>query len=296
MRPAGFRQRALKTTGRIQGTARARGIIAPLAAVVFGAVAAGLAAASAAEIARQGGLRSYVQTLPGSVVKVDMVAVPAGSVQIDGRAVGVKPFWIASTEMTWEAFDAFTASGPPAPGGDHTKYGVDAIARPSKSYILPDLGWGHHGYPAINISFLSAQMFCRWLSASTGKRYRLPTEAEWQYACQAGSAPAKLTPAQLDQVAWYARDSGGHTHPVAKLKPNAWQLYDMLGNVGEWATDLDGKPVLCGGTYSDKAAAQTPYARARQTPAWQEEDPQLPKSQWWLSNGSFVGFRVVCEP
>ncbi len=243
-------------------------------------------------------LTSYVQPLPGNeVVKVDMVAIPAGSITIRGKKVDIKPFWIASTETPWEAFDVFTESGEPSPAGDQTPLAPDAIARPSKSYIPPDRSWGHHGYPAIDVSILSVQMYCRWLSSKTGKKYRLPTEAEWEYACRAGSAVnTPLPAAKLGQIAWYADNSDERTHPIGKKLPNAWKLYDMYGNVGEWATDLDNKPVLCGGTHNDKANKITPTERKYYTKAWQEEDPQLPKSRWWLSNGDFVGFRVVCEP
>ena len=94
-------------------------------------------------------LASYTETLPDSVVTISMVQIPGGSVAIGGKQVDVKPFWIASTETPWEAFDAFLASGPPSPPYDQTAFAPDAVARPSKSYILPDLGWGHHGFPAI---------------------------------------------------------------------------------------------------------------------------------------------------
>lgn len=180
---------------------------------------------------------------------------------------------------------------------DQTEFPPDAIARPSKSYILPDLGWGHHGYPAINISFISAQMYCRWLTKATGKKYRLPTEAEWEFACRAGAAgDGKLPRPLLEKSAWYLGNSDKLSHPVGKKLPNAWKLFDMYGNVGEWATDLEGKSILCGGTFRDLAAHIAATTRRRWTPKWQETDPQLPKSRWWLSDGPFVGFRVVCEP
>ncbi len=243
-----------------------------------------------------GALTSFVQVLPDSVVKVNMVAIPAGTVTIAGQKAPIKPFWIAGTETPWEAFDVFIASGEPSKPYDQTEFVPDAIARPSKSYILPDLGWGHHGYPAINISFLSAQMYCRWLSSKTGKKYRLPTEAEWEYACRTGVAgDLKLTKLQIEKSAWYAGNSDKLAHPVGKKLPNGWKLYDMFGNVGEWATDMSGKPVLCGGTFKDPALLTAPGTRKRWTPKWQETDPQLPKSRWWLSDGPFCGFRVVCE-
>jgi formylglycine-generating enzyme required for sulfatase activity len=224
-------------------------------------------------------------SLPESVVKIDMVPIPG--------ADGVKPFYMAKTETAWEAFDVYLASGPPSVAYDQTDFAADAIARPSRSYKLPDLGWGHRGYPVINVNIDSAVMFCRWLSSVTGKKFRLPTEAEWEHAARAGASA--IDPAKLDEVAWYAGNSEWQTQPVGKKKPNAFGLFDMLGNVGEWAMDKDGKPVLCGPHFEDEASAFSFGLRRRYSEAWQESDPQMPKSRWWLSDGPFAGFRVVCE-
>ena len=240
---------------------------------------------------------TYIETLPKSLVKMQMLLIPGGTIKIGDKSVTVKPFYMAKTETPWEAFDAFTASGPSSPPYDQTEFPADAIARPSKSYILPDLGWGHSGFPAINISFTSAEMFCRWMAAETKKKYRLPTEAEWELACRAGAAGAwKMDKPTLEKSAWYVGNSDRVTHPVGKKLPNKFGLYDMLGNPGEWATDTEGKPVLCGGTFLDPAAEIAPGTRKRWTPKWQETDPQFPKSRWWLADGKFVGFRFVCEP
>ena len=142
-------------------------------------------------------------------------------------------------------------------------------------------------------------MFCRWLSAQTGKKYRLPTEAEWEYACRAGSTcrRSSMTPAQADKVRpGTPATADRKTHPVAKKLPNAWKLYDMEGNVGEWGTDADGKFVLCGGHLQRQSGPTAAHHAPSLFPAWQATDPQLPKSRWWLSDGIFCGFRIVCEP
>lgn len=269
-----------------------------LGVLLLGCMVSSAAQPPAASGAR---LEPFIQTLADSVVKIRMVPVPGGTVRIGTRTVTVKPFWMARTETPWEAFDVFAASGPASPSYDQTEFSADAIARPSKSYILPDLGWGHNGYPAINVSFMSVQMFCRWLASATGKQYRLPTEAEWELACRGGDAqkapgPWKISKALLEKSAWYAGNSARTTHPVGKKLPNKLGLCDILGNAGEWATDLAGKPILCGGTFLDGPAAIAPVTRRRQTPKWQETDPQFPKSRWWLADGKFVGFRIVCEP
>lgn len=238
----------------------------------------------------------FGQTLPASVVKIQMLPIPAGSVKIGGKEIAVKPFYLAETETPWEAYDVFLGSGPPSPPYDQTAYAPDAVARPSKSYILPDLGWGHHGYPVINVSFTSADMFCRWLAATTHKKYRLPTEAEWELACREGEGEAwKIDKATMEKSSWYAKNSAGTTHPVGKKAPNKFGLYDMLGNVGEWATDPEGKPVLCGASFKDGPEGISPSMQRRWTPKWQETDPQIPKSRWWLADAPFAGFRIVCE-
>lgn len=244
-----------------------------------------------------GKLAPYIETLPNTVVKIQMAVVPGGVYESAGKKVDVKPFYMARTETAWEAFDAFLGSGPPSKPYDQTEFAPDAIARPSKGYILPDLSWGHNGYPVINISHTTAEMFCRWLSKVSKKKYRLPTEAEWELACRAGTAgPWKLAKADAEKAAWYKDNSKEVTHPVGKKASNKFGLYDTLGNVGEWSNDLDGKPVLCGGTFLDALAGLNPTARKRWDATWQQSDPQMPKSRWWLSDGPFAGFRVVCEP
>lgn len=240
--------------------------------------------------------------IPGTTARIELVQVPSGSIKLEDpvkkgtvKNVPVRSFWIARTELTWEAYDPFVY-GLSESGKVADPKGADAIARPSKPYIPPDLGWGHQGYPVINVTHHAATEYCKWLSAVTGRKFRLPNEAEWEYACRAGAAtPWKPAGAVLDAVAWYAANSGNQTHPVAKKKPNAWGLFDVLGNVGEWANDLSGKPVLCGGSYWESANAVNSSARAYQTPDWNATDPQVPKSKWWLSDGSFAGFRVVAD-
>lgn len=219
-----------------------------------------------------------------------MIPLPPGSILIQGKEVKIQNIAIGETELPWDVFDIYAFSLDLSL--DERAQGVDAQARPTKPYGAPDRGFGHSGYPALSMTYHSAEMFCKWLSKKTGRTYRLPTEAEWEYAARGGAADL---PADLSAVAWFRENSEFKTHQCAKKQPNAWGLYDCLGNAGEWAAGMDGKPVLCGGTYRDKKENVGFGARALQQPSWNQTDPQNPKSPWWLSDGGFVGFRVVCE-
>ena len=237
----------------------------------------------------------FSEQISGTLVKFDMIPIPAGVIAVADPAkegatkkVKIKPLYVGRTEVTWDEYDVFVFKfdepQSPAPGGS------DAVSHPSKPYGAADRGYGHKGYPAINMSYYGAEQYCRWLSLKTGKKYRLPTEAEWEYACTA----CKPLPGEkeLAQYAWFWQEK---TQPVGKKKPNAWGIFDMLGNVAEWCVGLDGKPVVCGGSFEDFAKDMVPSKRRYQEPSWSANDPQDPKSRWWLSDAQFVGFRVICE-
>ncbi|MCI5223862.1 MAG: formylglycine-generating enzyme family protein, partial [Candidatus Electrothrix sp. AR4] len=103
-----------------------------------------------------------------------------------------------------------------------------------------DQSWGREDRPVINVSWQDADAYCAWLRRETGQTYRLPTEAEWEYACRAGSATTWCfgdDEKRLGEYAWYAKNSGIKTHPVGKKQANAWGLQDMHGNVWEWCRD-----------------------------------------------------------
>jgi len=248
-------------------------------------------------------LKPYTETIQGTLVKFDMVPVPGGTYTVvdpdtgKSRKVTIKPFYIGKTEVTWDEYDVYLNKLDLQNSGGTE--GADAVSRPSRPYGAPDRGFGHTGYPAISISYHAAQQYCKWLSSKTGKKYRLPTEVEWEYACRAKVLPAGpiADSALLDKLAWHSGNSGGKTHPVGTKQPNAWGIYDMLGNAGEWCQPMYGEePVLRGGCYSDDPKEVHPAARKPFSPDWQASDPQYPKSKWWLSDGPFAGFRVVCEP
>lgn len=235
-------------------------------------------------------------SIPGTLVTFEMVAVPGGTAEVPTasgtRRVEVKPFLVGRTELAWDAYDAFTLAPAPAVNAG----GADATSRPSRPYGAPDYGFGHRGFPTMSVARTAAEAFCAWLSAQTGKRYRLPTEAEWVHMARLAAGGETLAPARRDALAWHRGNAGDRTHAVATRRPDALGLYDLFGNVAEWVTTEDGRRVARGGSYVDAPAGVGPHARAVQDDSWNERDPQIPKSRWWLSDAPFIGFRIVREP
>ena len=234
---------------------------------------------------------SFAQKLPGTLVEFKMVAVPDGQFLVADKPVPIKGIWIGETEVTWDLFDVWAYRLDLTP--EQKAHEFDAENRPSHPYGAPDRGFGHEGYAALSMTHHAAQVFCKWLSSKTGKKFRLPTEAEWEYAARAG---AKKEPSPLGDFAWFEGNSEETTHPVKSKKPNAWGLYDMLGNAVEWCEPSVGvEPVVRGGYFRTEQKELTFGLREFYDPSWQLRDAQQPKSSWWLSDGDFVGLRLVCE-
>ncbi len=244
--------------------------------------------------APQPALEPYTEQIPGTLSSFKMIPIPAGSITIQTaegpKKVDIDPFWMSETEVKWEEFDIYAYGLDLKEAGQEA--GSDGIIRPSKPYGAPDRGFGHEGYAALSMTYGVGTEYARWLSQKTGKNYRLPTEAEWEYACRAGADD----PAPLAERAWYADNSNNKTQPIASKKPNAWGLYDMLGNALEWCTGVNGEQMACGGSYLSPGEGLSCSSRDKQTPAWQETDPQIPKSVFWLTDATWIGFRIAREP
>jgi formylglycine-generating enzyme required for sulfatase activity len=264
--------------------------------------------------------KTYQQKLPGSDVSFTMVAIPAGTFTLGSKSiladadesppveVSLSPYWIGQHEVTFAEWDVFfkDATIPQVKN-------MDGITRATPQYI--DLTWGmgrEPNHPANSMSQQAALMYCRWLYARTGIFYRLPTEAEWEYACKAGDAKP-IDAGILPEFGWFTGNSSGKFQPVMLKKANTWGLFDMLGNLSEWTLDqydpqsyatLPAKDPLMapgtrypktvrGGSYMDAPNQLRCTNRISSDPKWNIRDPQIPKSRWWMTDGMFVGFRVV---
>ncbi|MGA2177713.1 MAG: SUMF1/EgtB/PvdO family nonheme iron enzyme [Verrucomicrobiota bacterium] len=283
-------------------------------------------------------MKAYTNAIPGSAVTYVMVPIPGGQFLMGSPAgeahrnedegppheVKIEPFWMEQCEVTWNEYELFMypEESKPAPPTDgttnYTSDLADAVARPSKPYVEMSFGMGKGGYPAISMTQHACNIYCQWLSAKTGHFYRLPTEAEWEYACRAGTTTAYFfgdDPAKLGDYAWFADNSDFKYQKVGRKKPNPWGLYDIIGNVDEWTLDQYDpeyykqfketvsepwnratKPyphVVRGGSWEDDADKLRSACRRGSSSDWKMQDPQLPKSVWFLTDAQFVGFRII---
>lgn len=295
-----------------------------------------------AEAKTPGEMKKYKEVIEHTEATIEMLPIPGGKFMMGSpesepghkpdesplHEVEVSPFWMAKTEITWDAYDVWMSDldlyrrevlkqerTPRDKLAD-----VFQISQPTKPYTDMSFGMGKRDFPAICMTQHAARTFCKWLSAKTGRYYRLPTEAEWEYACRAGTTTAYSygdDPETLEDYAWFADNAGEGYHKVARKKPNAWGLYDMHGNVAEWVLDQyyeKGYPssgpgsektdplaiptelyprVVRGGGWNEDAAMCRSAAREPSTEDWIAQDPQVPVSIWYLTDALHVGFRIV---
>lgn len=287
---------------------------------------------------------SYRERIPGNEPKqsadFDLVPIPAGRFTMGsptseaGRKaaegpqhkVRVDAFWMGRTEVTWNEFEIFMYQKRRSSSKDRIDSNVikrsnqtAVVAYPTMPYVEMSYGMGKDGYPAISMTQYAARKYTQWLSAKTGHFYRLPTEAEWEYACRAGAQTAYHfgdDPSKLGEYAWYADNSDFKYQKVGTKKPNPWGLYDMHGNVAEWCLDQYNpdyyskfgnavgvnplnRPVelyprvVRGGSWDDLPVRLRASARRASHPDWKIQDPQIPRSSWCHTDAQFLGMRVV---
>lgn len=270
---------------------------------------------------------AYKDKIDGVRVSLKMLPIPAGSFQLKGSVEGdeftaeLDAFWMAEKELPWDIYRKFME---PKVSRDKDGYpedksqiedGVTILAQPSKPYHAMSFGMGVRRHPAIAMTHHAANKFCQWLSWKTGHFYRLPTEAEWEYAARAGRSEDR--PVDVEAVAWHADNSGGTYKRLGKKEANPWGLHDMLGNVMEWTLDgyvenrrlaLGDKdvvknpfirgtkpyPHVCKGGHWNAAPSELSFSgRVPSDPIWKIADPQVPKSIWYHTSIMWLGFRPV---
>jgi formylglycine-generating enzyme required for sulfatase activity len=156
-----------------------------------------------------------------------MVVIPGGSFHmgLDDPQDNASPWTVPVHEVTIKAFEM---------GKTVVTQGQWAAIMGNNPSNYKNCG---DNCPVENVSWHDAQAFIRKLNAKTGKQYRLPSEAEWEYACRAGGPQVYCGSDSADSVGWFISNSGDMTHPVATKQANAFGLYDMIGNVVEWVED-----------------------------------------------------------
>ena len=267
-------------------------------------------------------MQPYADVIPGTGVNMEMVPIKAGTFTMgtpetekgrrkdEGpqRKMAVEAFWMGKFEVTWNQyrlfmFEQLSSVRDPL---------VDGVSRPTKPYVEMSFGMGVDGFPAISMTQHAANKFAQWLSAKTSHFYRLPTEAEWEYACRAGTTTAYSfgdDATALTSFGWFTKNAPQRYEPVGKKKPNAWGLHDMHGNVSEWTLDqyapyaatpapwvkaTEPYPhAVRGGAWTDPAEACRCGSRLASDLSWKMQDPQLPQSIWYLTDAQFLGLRLV---
>lgn len=290
----------------------------------------------------------YTLTIPGSKISVEMLPVPGGAFKMGSSsesedhgedegpqvAVEVGPMWVAKYETSWAEYKLYMSMyalfKTLESDGLRTvneANAVDAVTAPTELYDPSfTFEFGQDAQlPAVTMTQYAAKQYTKWLSKLTGNQYRLPSEAEWEYACRAGSESAFHfgdDAAELGEYAWYGDNSDEQPHKVGLKKPNAFGLHDMHGNVMEWVIDgyaedgyssLSGKTepltlmdsirwpdsaenrVVRGGSWQDDAERLRSAARIGSADEdWKAEDPNVPLSPWWYTDDPArgVGFRI----
>lgn len=298
----------------------------------------------------QGYMVPYTVTLPGSEATFEMIPIPGGTFKMGSPdsekghktdeapqfEVRVEPFWMGKYPVTWAEYREFMKltdlfrglEGLTPPPRKVTKDNqADAVTSPSNLYdptFTYRLGQKPK-QPAATLSQYAAKQYTKWLTLLTGPFYRLPSEAEWEYACRAGTTTAYFfgdDPKDLGKYAWFFDNSNETTHEVGLKLPNPWGLYDMCGNVSQWTLDAytpdykkqagHSQPVpaadaiawptklfprvLRGGSWDGDAVDCRSAARRQSADdAWRETDPNQPKSPWWFTEPESlsVGMRII---
>lgn len=260
---------------------------------------------------------------PGKESGIRFVHIPAGEFWMGSRPedrpaeAAEKPrhrvkltrdFYISAHEVTVgdfrkfvEATDYRTTAEKNGLGGWQANWST------SKGKRSPTCTWRNPGFaqtdkdPVVVVSWDDAVAFSRWLTTVEGAECRLPTEAEWEYACRAGSDDIRhIGTGQLTEFAWLSNNSGAKTHPVGLLKPNTWGVYDSYGNVREWCLDFYAASYPSAALAVDPAGPKSGTQHSWRGGSWQDGSSfvRSAKRGGYSPDEAFnnLGFRVVLLP
>jgi len=272
--------------------------------------------------------RNYKQKVKNETFLFELIAVSGGSF-IMGAAtndttrknnekprhhVELDDFWMGKYEITWEQYDSFVngefIDSEFKEASVLKKLGIDGVTGATTPYVDMSFGMGKGSFPAVNMTQYAAIMYCKWLTSKTGIFYRLPTEAEWEYVCKKGKTD---TVSDKGNIAWYKINAKNAYGKTGTKRANGLGIHDLLGNVSEWVLDQYSESyyanspqknpwnrpsdlyprVTRGGSWKDTADKLCCTYRNASKAKWKQRDPQIPKSDWWLTDASFVGFRIV---
>ena len=266
---------------------------------------------------------NFTQIITEDDISIEMVFIPEGKFRMGkdtlnsydyspSNDVEVSSFWISKFEITWDIYQLFMDQTNFDEKSDFSRADfidkIDGLSGPTTPYVDMSFGMGKNNFPAVNMTHFAASKFCEWLSSKTGFYYRLPTEAEWEYACS-----DEMDNLKIDDFAWNRYNSDEKYQKVGQKKPNIYGLHDMLGNVAEWTADIYNKDVyskkrkknpfesgenkyprvIRGGSWDDESSNLKSYYRSFSTKELQRRDPQIPKSLWWNTDAPHIGFRIV---
>lgn len=243
---------------------------------------------------------NYTEQIPGSIVDFEMIAIPGSTFSMGSPkdepfrkedegpqvTVNISDFWMGKTEVTWDEYLAFIReTGKEGRTEDQVASiahanNIDAISGPTPFYGNPDQGWGRGKRPAITMTHYGAQKYCVWLSSKTGKKYRLPTEAEWEYACRSNTKGAYffngdpfdysakgfwksifgVDTTTISTYILYDQNSFNKTGLPEQVNENPFGLTNMLGNVREFCADYYSKNIYK--SYVDKGSVDDPTGPA----------------------------------
>ena len=232
------------------------------------------------------GQKNYTEKIPGSKEILNFIFIKGGTFNMGSKKsekghfgdegpiheVKISPFWMSEIEIPWDIYNYFMSreidnSQVKYTKGNEVNLEIDAVSSATTPYVEMSFGMGVENYPAICMTQHAAIKFCEWLSALTGKFYRLPTEAEWEYACRAGTNSSYSfgdNVKDLDQYGWFKSNSNDSYNEVKQKSPNPWGLYDMHGNVSEWTASKEGlKRITKGGSWLMESESTTSSASSK---------------------------------